>query len=911
MNIKRVMRLLVVTGCFFLLGSNVTSEAKQLPPSNNPYPIPLTPRAAVMKPAQVTISPQADISHVVLKFKDNIDVRLQNGKFYSSPSISLKKMEDVLAPYLTTTTRLRRLFAQASPEKLSRTRTALQLATKHQLANLNNYYRITVTSPAEAEALVNKLNSFDFVEIAYAEPKPEIADDIPPTTPDYQANQDYREAAPAGIDADYANTLPGGDGSGVMIIDIEGNWQTTHEDLDKAVGGIIAGTPINDLSWRNHGTAVIGELIAGDNGYGVTGICPGADIGMISIGGWSTAEALYAAIDTLKQGDLILIELHAPGPRYDFQSRPDQLGYVCMEYWQANYDAIQYAWAKGIVVIEAAGNGAEDFDDPLYGSLFDTTYRNSHAIIVGAGYPPTSAYDLQKHGFSNYGERVNLQGYGSEVYTTGYGSLFDGGGDENQYYTASFSGTSSASPIITGAAACLQGYYKATYGATLTSDDIRTVLVATGTPQQGDTSLHIGPRPDLQAAIAALAPPPSLYTNPIFIDTTVSEGETGYSTIWLINRSTTSTFDFSINDNDSLAKIVDDNWLRASPSTGTVSPADSVAITVTLDAGVLVDRIDTYTGILEIFWGISGGALDSLTVVPVFLEVPCFDTTYVAVSSDEPDGPTYLWVSAKDLGSKISYNSFSGGANPLDDGTAGPFGLGFDFRFYDSSYTLIHIGVNGAVSFTDEDLNVGGYFSAFDIPGAPFSTFISPFWNDLIFDTSVVPDGGVYLYRSSNLDTCVIEWYHPSNFNDPNDTTTDFEIILTKDGNILFQYKDIGTSGLQQTALIGISAEECSATCYYDYGDNPAHEVSDSEAVRFRNTTGEWVQAGDVDGSGSINVADLTYLVSYLFKGGPAPTPLESGDVNCSGGVDVADVTYLVAYLFQSGTAPCYYWQSY
>ena len=29
----------------------------------------------------------------------------------------------------------------------------------------------------------------------------------------------------------------------------------------------------------------------------------------------------------------------------------------------------------------------------------------------------------------------------------------------------------------------------------------------------------------------------------------------------------------------------------------------------------------------------------------------------------------------------------------------------------------------------------------------------------------------------------------------------------------------------------------------------------------------------DMDGSGGIDVGDLTYLVAYLFQGGPAPMP--------------------------------------
>ncbi|MEW5994413.1 MAG: hypothetical protein AB1744_08450, partial [Candidatus Zixiibacteriota bacterium] len=282
---------------------------------------------------------------------------------------------------------------------------------------------------------------------------------------------------------------------------------------------------------------------------------------------------------------------------------------------------------------------------------------------------------------------------------------------------------------------------------------------------------------------------------------------------------------------------------------------------------------------------------------------------YVAISSDEPGGPTYSWISAKDLGFKISNSAFeNSGSDPLDDGTAGPYGIGFPCRFYDTTYTLVHIGVNGAISFTDTAVNVGGYFGSLNIPGAPFETFLAPFWNDLLIDPVAVPQAGVYMYRSPQLDTCVIEWYKLSNFNDPADTNTDFEIVLTEDGNILFQYKDIGTSGLEQTALIGVSQVGCRALSHFDDGDIPANVVSNFEAVVFNNTTGVWTQAGDVSDPVGINIADLTYLVSYLFQGGPAPAPLEMGDVDCIDSVNVADLTYLVAYLFQSGPAPCYFW---
>ncbi len=59
---------------------------------------------------------------------------------------------------------------------------------------------------------------------------------------------------------------------------------------------------------------------------------------------------------------------------------------------------------------------------------------------------------------------------------------------------------------------------------------------------------------------------------------------------------------------------------------------------------------------------------------------------------------------------------------------------------------------------------------------------------------------------------------------------------------------------------------------------------------------------------GPIDVADLTYLVLYLFKEGPAP-PCEDeanvdGNVGVGGPIDVADLTYLVNFLFLSGPEP-------
>jgi hypothetical protein len=64
------------------------------------------------------------------------------------------------------------------------------------------------------------------------------------------------------------------------------------------------------------------------------------------------------------------------------------------------------------------------------------------------------------------------------------------------------------------------------------------------------------------------------------------------------------------------------------------------------------------------------------------------------------------------------------------------------------------------------------------------------------------------------------------------------------------------------------------------------------------------IARGNADGEGGINVADLTYLVDYIFFGGDTPPCPEEGNADAEGAINVADLTYLVDYIFFSGPAP-------
>ena len=327
------------------------------------------------------------------------------------------------------------------------------------------------------------------------------AGDISPTTPDYSWLQNH--LGPYYLDADYARLSHNARGQGVKIIDVEYSWDLNHEDLSDV--SLVWGTPYPSGADKNHGTAVLGLLAAQDNGYGMIGIAPDATVGVAAakyqIGNVTVylhANAINEAATQLGPGDVILIELQIGGP----DSHLDCNCYACdtfeavpAEWDPATFDAIRWATANRIIVVEAAGNGGMNLDDPRYQGRFDRAVRDSGAIVVGA------ALAFSPLCFTNYGSRVDLQGEGFSVATLGYGHWAKvNGSDRRQFYTASFGGTSSASAMVAGAVAVAQSAV-ADRGVRLFPSEMLSLLARTGWPQRG--AEHIGPMPNLRAVIDA------------------------------------------------------------------------------------------------------------------------------------------------------------------------------------------------------------------------------------------------------------------------------------------------------------------------------------------------------------------------------------------------------------------------
>jgi len=60
---------------------------------------------------------------------------------------------------------------------------------------------------------------------------------------------------------------------------------------------------------------------------------------------------------------------------------------------------------------------------------------------------------------------------------------------------------------------------------------------------------------------------------------------------------------------------------------------------------------------------------------------------------------------------------------------------------------------------------------------------------------------------------------------------------------------------------------------------------------------------GEINGDAGINIADVVYLINYIFRDGPPPVNLPAADTNANGEVDVGDAVALVNYIFRNEQA--------
>ena len=234
-------------------------------------------------------------------------------------------------------------------------------------SKLKQFYKVILKNPdtdkTKLYELLRQLKITDYYmeSMIIGEEDPAIN----PNNDTYYSQQDYLNAAPQGIDAkyvwvNYPNTIENPNKK-TNFVDLEQGWLLEHEDHN--ISSIIYGDNRDGIgTYRgNHGTAVVGEIAGLDNDKGVIGIAPGVGTVRVSSHFKSSdnsnlhvAEAIIAAIKVMNIGDILLLEVQrwADGavPRMPTESD------------LADLEAIKLATARGIIVVEASGNGGNNLN---------------------------------------------------------------------------------------------------------------------------------------------------------------------------------------------------------------------------------------------------------------------------------------------------------------------------------------------------------------------------------------------------------------------------------------------------------------------------------------------------------------------------------------------------------------------
>ncbi len=331
---------------------------------------------------------------------------------------------------------------------------AFEMDSTYKPVDFSVFYYIDAPPGTNLIDLIKRLLRWNSVKEAYIDqsgPDPIVNPIDDPRSP----NQGYLDPSPDGIDAEYAWDFTGGDGAGQQFIDLERGWTFDHEDIISHGISLLHGN-IRDAS-RSHGTSVLGEVCASDNSLGCVGIVPNiSSANVVSYHGSTRPQAIIEAIQNLNFGDTLLLEAQV------YLNGTTMLGPI--EAYDAEYEAIRLATALGIIVIEAGGNGTNNGSIPSLNMDTYTTlsglailnrdpsnpdFRDSGAIIVTA---VTAAAPHTRLDYAPYGRRIDCYAWGELINT-----LRSDSGGSTDLYTSFFSGTSGASPIVTGAALAVQG----------------------------------------------------------------------------------------------------------------------------------------------------------------------------------------------------------------------------------------------------------------------------------------------------------------------------------------------------------------------------------------------------------------------------------------------------------------------
>jgi hypothetical protein len=198
-----------------------------------------------------------------------------------------------------------------------------------------------------------------------------------------------------------------------------------------------------------------------------------------------------------------------------------------------------------------------------------------------------------------------------------------------------------------------------------------------------------------------------------------------------------------------------------------------------------------------------------------------------------PDGFGYTWDNSASfnwidatVGTNTGLSQGSWGAD-----ITGSISLGFEFKFYENTYTEGYISSSGAIGFDPlslQDVTGTGYVPS---PSAP-DNFIAPYLAWLLVNSGGY-QGQVYYLRGGTAPNryFVVEWYE---VNDDCDGVLTFEVILWENGDVVFQYLSMDQGDCRRSGTVaGIeSSEGLYGLAYRQSGFNDMESES-SKAVLF------------------------------------------------------------------------------
>ncbi|HMG19223.1 MAG TPA: S8 family serine peptidase [Gemmatimonadales bacterium] len=232
----------------------------------------------------------------------------------------------------------------------------------------------------------------------------------------------------------WAATTPPRYGEGVKVGIMDTGGDPLHEDLQYAGGYDALTNSTAAAAWadtlavcRGHGSHVAGTVAATrDNGVGVVGVAPAARLYALKI---------FEAVDWDGNGELVCLAFTSTELAGLDWALQNGIQVINMSFGKSNHDeaehqAIQAAVAEGVVFVAAAGNGG--------------------AVIYPAANPEVIAVAAT----NELDERADFSSTGPEVDVAAPGVGVNSTLPNNQY--AAYSGTSMASPHVTGLVALLR-----------------------------------------------------------------------------------------------------------------------------------------------------------------------------------------------------------------------------------------------------------------------------------------------------------------------------------------------------------------------------------------------------------------------------------------------------------------------